>query len=82
MKTDTQEFISIYNELKAQGPLDEERIIETAKELLDEKLQNRRLKKLDEQSQTNTSSLVENFSEAKKSSVTTPSVSISEIFKD
>ncbi|XP_055616244.1 probable 28S ribosomal protein S23, mitochondrial [Toxorhynchites rutilus septentrionalis] len=37
-KTPTQHFIGIYQKLEAQGALDQERVFETAQELLEEKL--------------------------------------------
>lgn len=41
-KTQTQEFIEIYNSLKAEGALDEEKIMEVGKSMLEDKLKARR----------------------------------------
>lgn len=41
-KTQTQEFIDIYNNLKAEGALDEEKIMEVGKSMLEDKLKTRR----------------------------------------
>lgn len=41
-KTNTQEFIEIYNKLKAEGALDEENIIEVGRSMLEDKLKARR----------------------------------------
>lgn len=38
-KTNTQEFISIYKKLVAEGALDDEQIIKTANDLLQQKTQ-------------------------------------------
>lgn len=41
-KTQTQEFIEIYNSLKAEGALDEEKIMEVGKSMLEDRLKARR----------------------------------------
>lgn len=41
-KSQTQEFIEIYNSLKAEGALDEEKIMEVGKSLLEDKVKARR----------------------------------------
>lgn len=38
-KTKTQTFIEIYNKLKAQGALDDEKVFETSKDLLQQELE-------------------------------------------
>ncbi|XP_005181592.2 small ribosomal subunit protein mS23 [Musca domestica] len=71
-KTQTQQFIQIYQGLKSQGALDEEKIFETSLDLLQEQ---RAQMKLDAQQisttdsdEGSTQSLSEAFSEAKDSS--------------
>ncbi|XP_062560673.1 small ribosomal subunit protein mS23-like [Armigeres subalbatus] len=44
-KTASQHFIAIYNQLQQQGALDEEKVFETAQEMLDEKLGQLKLEK-------------------------------------
>ncbi|KAL5276012.1 MRPS23 family protein [Megaselia abdita] len=41
-KTQTQEFIEIYNNLKSEGALDEEKIMEVGKSMLEDRLKTRR----------------------------------------
>lgn len=41
-KTQTQEFIEIYNTLKSEGALDEEKIMEVGKSMLEDRLKARR----------------------------------------
>lgn len=56
-KTRTQEFIDIYNNLKAQGPLDEEKIFEVAMEQLESN-------KPEESSRDDSITLVDDFKQA------------------
>lgn len=41
-KTQTQEFIEIYNNLKNEGALDEDKIMEVGKSMLEDKLKTRK----------------------------------------
>ena len=79
-QTNCQQFIEIYDNLKEQGPLDEERIIETAKEILQERIKTRLTSSKQEPDPMMYSDLVRKFTEAKNSQ--TDPVNIKDIFKD
>ncbi|XP_055843940.1 probable 28S ribosomal protein S23, mitochondrial [Episyrphus balteatus] len=88
-ETNTQQFIAIYNNLKSQGALDEEKILETAKQLLDEKLASRRASNTTESEVEKEPSvgagLTDSFSDAKRakeSASPTATVDIKDLFKE
>lgn len=71
-KTQSQTFIAIYNKLETQGALSEEKVFDTAKELLQSEFESQRL--IDRETYFNNASsktttnpgLVTNFSDAQK----------------
>ncbi|XP_055911780.1 probable 28S ribosomal protein S23, mitochondrial [Eupeodes corollae] len=86
-ETNTQQFIAIYNNLKSQGALDDEKILETAKELLEEKLATRRSTAETTEGEKEASvgaGLTDSFADAKRVKDTTPGapVDIQDLFKN
>ncbi|EDX04980.1 probable 28S ribosomal protein S23, mitochondrial [Drosophila simulans] len=76
--TQSQQFVQIYQDLKGQGALDEQRIYETALDLLAEQRQQARLEatpeeSLPEQDEESKSQLLSDFKEAVVSQQTTSS---------
>lgn len=78
-KSNAQQFIGIYNNLKGQGALDDEKIFETAQEMLKEEIQKRASSgQPGEEEYRESPGLVSSFSEAKN----TATVNIKDIFKE
>jgi len=78
--TECQMFIEIYNKLAAQGALSEEKIFDTALELLEDKLQSEKDEQTAvEKEEQNVPSLTQQFSTATETKQT---VDIKDIFKE
>lgn len=76
-KSQTQQFIDIYNNLKAQGALSEESILDTAQDLLKERLGQDRINR--QAANSVDSTLVADFKEASKEKK--PTLDIAELLK-
>lgn len=80
-QSQTQIFIDLFNKYKGEGALSDEKIFETANDMLQEKMQDLKNERTAERQNIDSvdSGLVSSFTEAKNS---TPSVNIKDIFKD
>uniref|UniRef100_A0A0K8TNZ7 Small ribosomal subunit protein mS23 n=1 Tax=Tabanus bromius TaxID=304241 RepID=A0A0K8TNZ7_TABBR len=72
-KTYSAEFVDIYTELSKQGALDDEKVVEVANSMLQEKIKSRPKKEFPRRA----SNLVENFAGAKEGS----SLKVEDVFK-
>jgi small subunit ribosomal protein S23 len=80
-KTQTQLFIEIYRKLQTQGALDDEKIFETALEMLPDKMNELKVER--EQNWTKEPpNLLSNFKDAVSKTTPAPSINIKDIFKD